>query len=548
MHDQRDHEHEGTLVTREAASEAESVAARADALLSSGRVRELLRPAVSRELADGGVDRERQIFVNRNLRMDHIRLVGFDMDYTLALYHPERIEGLSFNLTLAKLVTHYGYPPEIALLTYDPAFVIRGLAVDRREGNILKMDRYGYVGRAYRGLRRLDKEAHRRLYRHERVDLKDARYAWLDTLFALPEAYLYAGIVELLEGQGRHVDPSKLFDDIREAIDEVHRDGSLKAVLKRSIAYYVQKDPELGPALHKLRSTGKRLFLLTNSYWPYTRAVMEYLLDDALPAYPSWRSYFDVVVTGASKPGFFAEGKPFLEVDPETGRTLGEATSLERHAVYQGGNLADLERFTGFRGEDILYVGDHIFGDILRSKKTAAWRTCMVVQELEDELRYVDGRGEDVRRLAATELIRARLDDELNLRKVTSSGSSSVTSSGPSSVTEPEQAKREAREALELLRQAHAEAVAVGRDLERELEEGFNAYWGLLFKEGHENSRFGEQVERYACIYTSRASNFVLYSPQQYFRSPRALMPHEQTGGLPPLTPVGEEGPAPGDD
>ena len=33
----------------------------------------------------------RQIFVNRNLRMDTIKAIGFDMDYTLAIYKKENI-------------------------------------------------------------------------------------------------------------------------------------------------------------------------------------------------------------------------------------------------------------------------------------------------------------------------------------------------------------------------------------------------------------------------------------------------------------------------
>ena len=31
-------------------------------------------------------------------------------------------------------------------------------------------------------------------------------------------------------------------------------------------------------------------------------------------------------------------------------------------------------------------MGDHIYGDILRSKKTLGWRTMLVVPELETEL------------------------------------------------------------------------------------------------------------------------------------------------------------------
>lgn len=38
------------------------------------------------------------------------------------------------------------------------------------------------------------------------------------------------------------------------------------------------------------------------------------------------------------------------------------------------------------KGKDILYVGDHIFGDILKSKKRQGWKTFLVVPELTKEL------------------------------------------------------------------------------------------------------------------------------------------------------------------
>src|SRR5512142_3564901 len=68
----------------------------------------------------------RQIFVNRNLRMDKIDLVGFDMDYTLAIYHLRQIEELAFRMTLARMIEHLGYPEILRSLRYDPGFVIRG--------------------------------------------------------------------------------------------------------------------------------------------------------------------------------------------------------------------------------------------------------------------------------------------------------------------------------------------------------------------------------------------------------------------------------------
>src|SRR5437762_14163590 len=77
------------------------------------------------------VARANRIFVNRNLRLDRIELVGFDMDYTLALYNQAKIEELSMRATLHKLVTTKGYPEEIRALGYDPTLAIRGLVVDR---------------------------------------------------------------------------------------------------------------------------------------------------------------------------------------------------------------------------------------------------------------------------------------------------------------------------------------------------------------------------------------------------------------------------------
>lgn len=43
-------------------------------------------------------------------------------------------------------------------------------------------------------------------------------------------------------------------------------------------------------------------------------------------------------------------------------------------------------KLLGVRGKDILYIGDHIFGDILKSKKQQVWQTCLVIPELSQEL------------------------------------------------------------------------------------------------------------------------------------------------------------------
>src|SRR5574342_85819 len=75
-----------------------------------GKSAETPAPTTSRELIATAtqpldVPRENRVYVNRNLRLDKIEMVGVDMDYTLALYNQSRIEELSMRATLHKLVT-----------------------------------------------------------------------------------------------------------------------------------------------------------------------------------------------------------------------------------------------------------------------------------------------------------------------------------------------------------------------------------------------------------------------------------------------------------
>ena len=82
------------------------------------------------------VPASRQLFVNRNLRMDKIEVVGFDMDYTLAIYQLFQLENLSFDLTVQRMVERRGWPERILGLRYLSEFVIRGLVIDKLTGNI----------------------------------------------------------------------------------------------------------------------------------------------------------------------------------------------------------------------------------------------------------------------------------------------------------------------------------------------------------------------------------------------------------------------------
>lgn len=482
---------------------------------------------------EGGIASRGRVYCNRNLKLASIEYIGFDMDYTLALYQQERMEKLSIELTLKYLIENKGYPEEILQLRYDPRFAIRGLVVDRKLGNVLKMDRHGYVGRVYHGFRLLDKQARREHYHLKRINLSHKRYVWIDTLFSLPEAVMYVTLVDHFDGLRKKVDYAELYDDIRACIDLAHRDDSLKSIIKADLASYIIKDPALPETLHKLRSSGKRLFVLTNSYYPYTRAVMSYLLDGQIAAYSSWRNYFDMVIVGGEKPGFFTGRKPFVRLDVKTGDVVaGAVTELVRDAVYQGGNILDFERMTGARGEQVLYIGDHIYGDILRLKKAHVWRTAMVLQELENEHEIGTQAEQRIRDLTVLDRRRRNLESEIDyqtlvLKKLQKLLDGEGDGMHEALRPEVEGAARQAKSALDSLR-LRARLIQEEVDaLEDSLDHMYNPYWGGIFRAGHENSRFGEQVSDYADLYTSRVSNFLGYSPLRYFRAPRRQMPHE---------------------
>jgi 5'-nucleotidase len=479
--------------------------------------------------AGPGIPRPRRVFCNRALRMAGISWVGFDMDYTLAIYDQPAMDELSIRATVEKLVLR-GYPDFIKSIPIDTSFAVRGILIDKRFGHILKMDRYKHVAKGYHGFRELSKEELRALYHSKKIRPATPRYHWIDTLYALSEATLYAALIEALEKKGYAVDYARVFTDIRESIDEAHRDGTILNAVTSDLPRFVHRDPDLASTLHKLRSAGKKLFLLTNSRWSYTDQMMGYLLGHAMAEYPTWRNYFDVVIVAATKPAFFQERRPLLERDGE--KVHPANFPLERGRIYEGGNLHDLERALGTTGDEVLYVGDHIYGDILRSKKESAWRTAMIIQELEVEVAAYESRKTDFEATEHFEEEREKYEDDLRylqarFKDLTRQIEHAKERPNGTPVAEMEAERGRAKRALERVRGRLRTLDAEVALIERRIDLRFHPYWGSLLKEGSEQSSFGAQVEEYACLYTSRVSNFLSYSPQQFFRSPRDVMAHE---------------------
>ncbi len=469
------------------------------------------------------IPRTNRVFVNRTLRMSSIEWIGFDMDYTLAIYRQDAMDALSVQETVRRLVAR-GYPRHLMHVEYDTRFPIRGLLIDKRYGHVLKMDRHKVVHKGYHGMRRLSRDDLEELYHHKRIKPHTARYHWIDTLFALSEVTSFVAIVEALERRGERVHYGKLFRDVRLAIDEAHADGAVHRTILSDLPTYIERDERLARTLHKLRSSGKKLFLLTNSPWPYTEAMMTYLLGKAMGEYRSWQQYFDVVICAARKPAWFKEGTPMLRHDPGGLREV--VGPLEKGKIYEGGNLKTFEHSIGVRGSAILYVGDHIYGDILRSKKESSWRTAMIIQELDAEIGAHETLTSELERLQHLENTRQKLEDELRFYQARFKELARGKGTNGSE-EDVELAKRRAKRQLERVRSELREIEAEHGRLEQHIDQRFHPYWGSLLKEHHEMSSFGLQVDLYADVYMRSVSCLMEYSPEQTFHSPRELMPHE---------------------
>lgn len=475
-----------------------------------------------------------RVFCNRSLNMKSIKAVGFDMDYTLAKYKLDAFEKLAYDETLKKLVAA-GYPKEILDFKFDDKHMIRGLIIDKKRGNILKMDRHRYVKVAFHGFRELSSAERKKIYDVENVIFyEEPDFALIDTVFSLAESLLFAQMVDHKEqNEGlKNKAFQEIFYDIRQAMDRSHRDGSIKFKVSQNPQDYIIYDPHLNSVFEELRDSGKKLFLLTNSLWDYTGPVMSFLLNEKCQPGETWTDYFHIVITGAHKPDFFIAKNPLYEVDLGTGllRNIEDLSNLKqmhsKTCVLQGGHVKILHDLLEVqKGSEIIYVGDHIYGDILRSKKGIGWRTMLVVEELEHEIKMLQALKKQYEICNELSMERERLEDEyerlciaLNAKKC-----------------DREILQKElchlAMEELQTKAQSVFESAEKARILEQhELKNyhtGFHPIWGELMKAGRQNSRFSAQVQNYACLYTSKVTNIKHYGTHKNYRAVRDDMPHD---------------------
>lgn len=250
---------------------------------------------------------------------------------------------------------------------------------------------------------------------------------------------------------------------------------------------------------------------------------MSYAYDRYLPPGLTWRSLFDVVITNAQKPDFWTLRMPLWEViDEERGLTHSTPRAkMKAGKVYCGGHARMVEECFGYGGQQVMYVGDHIYADTNVAKSIVQWQTCLIMRELEGEVRALAQTQQRRKELGELLVRRDKLLQQRGMRRVKAGrqrlGISTEFSFGLQPAHHPMEENN--------VTFSEEEYKRVCKEIDRLDDdwfiEGINERWGFMTRVGlHEKSHLFRQVEKYADIYTSRVSNFLASTPFTIFRPP----------------------------
>jgi hypothetical protein len=117
----------------------------ADAPLTAPRQPEQLLLPLANFVAGGSpepvgvrVDPKDRVFVNRDLNLAKIDWLGFDMDYTLAVYHQQALDELSVELTVERMIDR-GYPRYLRSIRYDTRVGLHSIPLLQMGGFVLAL-------------------------------------------------------------------------------------------------------------------------------------------------------------------------------------------------------------------------------------------------------------------------------------------------------------------------------------------------------------------------------------------------------------------------
>ena len=451
------------------------------------------------------------VFSNRVLNLRKITCLGLDMDHTLIRYHTEQFEALVYKHVVNKLIEVKDYPAQLKELCFQFNAAIRGLVIDKHHGNILKLSRHGAIKRSYHGTHEISFTKQAKLYKSLYLDLKDENYLVIDTAFSIAFCSLYAQLIDLKDKEPQAF-PSyfDIADDLLYCHDLVHKNGELKAYVKQNLSQFIIQDPLIVEGLKRFKQHDKKVFILTNSEFDYTKSLLDFAISPFLDEGQTWQDLFDYVICFADKPRFFYDNLKFLRIDPDSG-SMHNSTAPLTPGIYQGGCAKQFTDDLALSGDEILYIGDHIYGDIVKLKKECYWRTALVVEELAHELEAQQQSKSLMKQ------IKHLMDEKIPLeQQLTDLFSCLVEKTCETSQQEIHSIQDKINELDVKVTFLIQQKMAI-----------YNPYWGSIFRAGSEESYFASQADRFACIYMAKLTDLFAYSPRHYFQASYRPLSHE---------------------
>ncbi|RKP37685.1 HAD-superfamily hydrolase [Dimargaris cristalligena] len=412
------------------------------------------------------------------------------------------------------LIDKLGYPRGLRATEYDPDFAIRGLHYDFETGWLFKLDAFHNIqvdGVHYgrETIKNPEVVIDRHRGKHVAPNYLTHNLHHLNDLFSLPEACLLADVVQYFLDHNIPFHPRYLADDIRGMAQVLHGHGGigpgpLHQRIMANITDYLEPNPRIVHYLEKLKGSGKKLFLLTNSSFEFVDKGLS-----VVTGLDRWIDLFDVVIVSAGKPGFYNSRRPFRRLNTRftsNGTSWAYVDTLLPGEVYQGGNLNLFSQFTGWSGHRVMYIGDHVFSDLRDPTLQQGWKTGAIIDELRREIGIQNTEGYQRMRQWMTRLEQLlgqaqsavmRLDEEDN---------------------EP---YREYSAMLESWRDER-------RRVRRASMLPFNRQFGSVFRAHQNPSYFANKVISFADVYTSDLENLGNYPLDYVFYPERSYLPHER--------------------
>ncbi|XP_054155583.1 5'-nucleotidase domain-containing protein 1-like, partial [Oppia nitens] len=346
--------------------------------------------------------------------LNNYNMIAIDMDNTLVKYQLNNSLQLTHTILQDILVDRYGYPADIKQ-QFQPKFNQKGLVVDKRRGNILKLDANYRVMVAKHGFTDLDAVTIDAIYGTDKVhdELKQMPqrlnmgtigtdqvfdYYVIRDYFSVPSAQIFAQIVSVTDQLGAELSPvngnyRRIWLDVYNSIGLMYGNNGLKTSFGENLSaspdtYFIKISDKLQHMLRRLRKNGRLVILITSANVDVMRFMMQYAFgcDD-------WISCFDLVLTYARKPTFYTTDRPFLAVDHNNviGNPVDGTDDLCSGQIYSEGNWQTVKTFASkllAKSEPkCLYIGDSFNDDCMVPNLYAGCDTVGIVEELDESVR-----------------------------------------------------------------------------------------------------------------------------------------------------------------